>query len=80
MRRRASSPAWTIRTRDAVSWLRTSAFATPRATSSAKEASCASAVTGNGRGFDVDIATAPQMRPSRVTGAATAAWAPMRFT
>ncbi len=80
MRRRASSPAWTMRMRDAVSWRLDSAFAMPSATSSANDASRVSAPAGNGRGFVVDIATAPHMRPSIITGAATAAWAPMRRT
>ena len=57
-----------------------SAFAMPSATSSANDASRVSAPAGNGRGFVVDIATAPHMRPSIITGAATAAWAPMRRT
>ena len=80
MRRRASSPAWTMRTRESSAARFDSAFAMPSATSSANDASRVSAPAGNGRGFDVDIATAPHMRPSIITGAATAACAPMRCT
>ena len=53
-----------MRTRELVSWRFDSALAMPSATSSANDASRVSAPAGNGRGFEVDIATAPHSRPS----------------
>ena len=73
MRRRASSAASTMRTRDSRSCRRASALATACPTSSAKAPRRRSVPGGNGRGRTVDSEIEPQMRPSTTIGAATAA-------
>ena len=67
MSRRAWSAAATTRAREAVSWLRASLSCTAVATRSAKSASRAS-TSGAGARSVAAMISAPQVRPSTVTG------------
>ena len=70
-RRRAASPAPTIRVRDAASSRRASAPASARATSSAKLSRRCSAFDASGSSRWVAATSRPQTRPATTTGAAT---------
>ena len=71
MRRRAASAASTIRTRDAASCSRASAFASAAVTA-AKLLICSSVPAGNACGSSLVTMIAPDRRPATWIGAPTA--------